>query len=518
MIAPHLLPPPAIELAVGYVLALSGLAAGLLARRAPAIRLLAAPLVAAPLVLAGEVLARMLPAWTGGLARDPGPARSLLAVALAALAGFLMGAFSRPGAREERVKRGARIAPARSRLGFRGGRLSVAGQALAPGDEARHLKVIGTTGTGKTTAIGGLLASALARGDDAVIADPDGSYLATFYDRARGDRILNPFDARTDGWDIFGELATAFDADHIARALIADHAGEDRNWRSYARTLVAATLRRLHRAGIRDVGTLQRLLLHAPTAELTRLLDGSAAAPFLTEENSRFFASVRAIAANHLAILEHLGQPAGGTPLSVRAWIRGRPRSAVPAVLFLPYRAGQIATLKGAVSAWLRLAIFETLDSGGPDRPIWFVADELDAIGAIDGLKDALARLRKAGGRCVLGFQSIAQVTGTYGSHDAQTIIENCGNTLILRCSSSGHDGTAEFASRLIGEREVFRRQVTRSRRGAFGEAQPSHAVVEHLVAERAVLPVELEQLPDFTGFLKFASAAEWRRVDMADR
>ena len=65
------------------------------------------------------------------------------------------------------------------------------------------------------------------------------------------------------------------------------------------------------------------------------------------------------------------------------------------------------------------------------------VVDELDALGQIDGLKDALARLRKFGGRCVLGFQSIAQVSSTYGKGDAQTLVENCGNTLILRCSAS---------------------------------------------------------------------------------
>ena len=68
---------------------------------------------------------------------------------------------------------------------------------------------------------------------------------------------------------------------------------------------------------------------------------------------------------------------------------------------------------------------------------LWFVVDELDALGQIDGLKDALARLRKFGGRCVLGFQSVAQVSSTYGAGEAQTIVENCGNTLILRCSAA---------------------------------------------------------------------------------
>ena len=62
-------------------------------------------------------------------------------------------------------------------------------------DETKHFKLIGTTGTGKSTAIRELLGGALERGDRAVIADPDGGYLRRFYDERRGDVILNPFDA-----------------------------------------------------------------------------------------------------------------------------------------------------------------------------------------------------------------------------------------------------------------------------------------------------------------------------------
>jgi type IV secretory pathway TraG/TraD family ATPase VirD4 len=72
----------------------------------------------------------------------------------------------------------------------------------------------------------------------------------------------------------------------------------------------------------------------------------------------------------------------------------------------------------------MRLAIYETMSDsqsqGETDQRLWFVIDELDALGPIDGLKDALARLRKFGGRCVLGFQSIAQVSGTYGHAEAR--------------------------------------------------------------------------------------------------
>ena len=121
----------------------------------------------------------------------------------------------------------------------------------------------------------------------------------------------------------------------------------------------------------------------------------------------------------------------------------------------MPYRAGQIAALRSSISAWMRLAIFEAMNQPEGDQRLWFVVDELDALGPIDGLKDALARLRKFGGRCVLGLQSVAQVSGTYGSSEAQTIVENCGNTLILRCAASEHGGTSHFASRLIGQQRA---------------------------------------------------------------
>ncbi len=160
------------------------------------------------------------------------------------------------------------------------------------------------------------------------------------------------------------------------------------------------------------------------------------------------------------------------------------------------------------------------MDGAEADRRLWFIVDELDALGAIEGLKDALARLRKFGGRCVLGFQSVAQVSGTYGAAEAQSLVENCGNTLILRCSSGEHGGTAQFASRLIGERQIVRRQVTRSRDSeAFLSGRGSRRsrnVTEHHVTESAVMPSELEQLPDLAGYLKTASSPAWLRVSLS--
>jgi type IV secretory pathway TraG/TraD family ATPase VirD4 len=160
------------------------------------------------------------------------------------------------------------------------------------------------------------------------------------------------------------------------------------------------------------------------------------------------------------------------------------------------------------------LGIFETMAVEEGDQKLWFVIDELDALGAIDGLKDALARLRKFGGRCVLGFQSIAQVRGTQGDTEAQTIVENCANTLILRCSASERGGTAEFASRLIGRREIVRQQTSESRPvGLLGSPRTTRTVSDQHVTEDAVMASEIEQLQDLAGFLKMASSPEWKRA-----
>lgn len=509
----------AIKLA--YAVTAAGVLTGLILGRARFLRLLAFPLTAIPTGIASAILWSLL----GALLKAHLPAG--LFVLLGAIFFFLSGLFvGRVFAHPPSVmnhKRGTRIERQRPSQSARRKPvgLTLAGLAVEPADETKHFKLIGTTGTGKSTAIRELLAGALERGDRAVITDPDGSYAAAFYDPDRGDVILNPFDDRAACWDLFAEMHTPYDADQLARSLIADTDGQERNWRNYARVFLTSLLRQLHRVQHDDVAELCQLLATTPAEDLRDLLTDTPAGPYLAQDNGKFFGAVRAVANTHLAALEHVANQRSTERLSVRHWVSGlhsteeRGRAGA---LFLPYRANEIATVGGLISTWMRLAIFETLSQKEGDQRLWFVIDELDALGPIDGLKDALARLRKFGGRCVLGFQSIAQVSGTYGHAEAQTIVENCGNTLILRCSSSENGGTARFASRLIGEREVLREHVTEGRSGGPFFAADHRSVTKSTqhVTESAVLPSEIEQLPDLQGYLKFASKPSWTRVKLA--
>jgi type IV secretory pathway TraG/TraD family ATPase VirD4 len=446
------------------------------------------------------------------LAANPHTSQTLLWFAglfFFAVVGYCTGMVLAGGKPASVHKRGAIVEVGKTRA--KRGELTLAGVPIPQLDETKHFKLIGTTGTGKSTAIRELLTGVLDRGDRVIVADPDGGYLNRFFSAKAGDVILNPFDERSKRWDLFREIDKAYDVEQLARSLISDHDGADRTWRNYARTFLAAIIRQLWELGAkdpqyRDVSELYRLISIAETEELKILVKNTPAQPFLESGNERMFGSIRSVASSNLAALEHVAQQSS-RPLSVRQWVKdGRGRA-----LYLPYSAGHISALRSVISAWMRLAIFEAMTGGERDQRLWFIVDELDALGAIDGLKDALARLRKFGGRCVLGLQSIAQVSSTYGQGEAQTIVENCGNTLILRCSGSEGGGTSRFASRLIGDREIVRLHQSRSR--SPKEWRANVTTSEQHVTEAAVMPSEIEQLPDRTGFFKVASHPAWVRV-----
>jgi Type IV secretion-system coupling protein DNA-binding domain len=498
------------------------LLAGLLKGGARRVQVLLSPLAAAPLtVLTGVAAAGMAgPLHALGLTSSALQAGvgAGLGVSLGYAAGRVLGGCRRPHDAQQRGALVCTAPPGRSDSTRGRGRgraaeaVTLAGLTISAADEVKHFKLIGTTGTGKSTAIRELLSAALARGDRAVIADPDGGYLRQFHESRRGDVILNPFDGRSAKWDLFGEIDDDYDVEQLARSLIPDHEGSDRSWRGYARTFFSAVIAQARAAGTRDVRELYRLLVIAGTAELRTLVAGTPAQPFLEEHNGRMFDSIRSVTSSAVGALDYVARQRTAA-FSVRGWVRRQQPGG--GVLFLPYRAGQIAALRSTISAWMRLAIFEAMnrDEGAGDQHLWFVVDELDALGQIDGLKDALARLRKFGGRCVLGFQSVAQVSSTYGVGEGQTIIENCGNTLILRCSGSEHGGTSQFASRLIGEREIRRISTSRARRATEVLGCVTHS--EHLAVESAVMPSEIEQLPDLAGYLKLASGPAWQRVQL---
>jgi hypothetical protein len=236
---------------------------------------------------------------------------SVVIIAVIMLACIALSKHLRPGSSEAH-KRGARvidisqrrILPRRRRALPQ--QVTMAGVAIPALDETKHFKLIGTTGTGKSTAIREILETAIRRGDRVIFADPDGGYLARFHSRFRGDIVLNPFEQDSVKWDLFAEIKNRYDIEQLASGLVSN--GQDpaaREWRGYARTFLAAVVRRCHDCAWRDTANLWHLLMVASPDELRPMVADTPAQPFLDAENARMFGSIRSVTGSAIAALEY---------------------------------------------------------------------------------------------------------------------------------------------------------------------------------------------------------------------
>lgn len=431
---------------------------------------------------------------------DPVPMAQVWLVPGAVFLGGLLGLLGAPGEAGPRVVRGARTGARRtsakqlaraSRKPRREGVLLFAGTPLPRAAETRHAVVLGATGTGKSVAIREMLAGAIARDDRAVVADPDGSAMAAFWQD--GDVLLNPEDARSVRWNVLDEIRQEADTKRIAEALMPSPGdAESLKWVEDGRAVLAAALGAFHREGLGDQRDLARTLGGRDTERLALLCEGTPAERFFAEGNERMLGSVLSTLRRPVETLL-LASQATGPAFSVRRWVReGRGR------LWLPYRADQVPLLRDAFACLLSVAMVEALSlAEDHDRRLWFVIDEADQLGRITDLELVLTKGRKEGACVVLGFQSIAQLQQHYGRAVADVINEQCGNRLILRCDTSEGDGTARFASELIGDREVEREEETRSSTRGDKSRSRSTSQATRRTIERAVLPAEIAGLPD---------------------
>ena len=129
---------------------------------------------------------------------------------------------------------------------------------------------------------------------------------------------------------------------------------------------------------------------------------------------------------------------------------------------------------------------------------MWFVADELDSLGRVNFLNSALSMGRKYGLAAIATVQSVAQLEQTYGHDTAKVLLSVFATKLVLR-QGAAYD--AEHWSRELGEQEIWRTsrsQNTGTSGGSSGTNDALHNV-------RLVLPAQLMDLPNFSGYMRLA-------------
>ncbi len=381
--------------------------------------------------------------------------------------------------------------------------LTVGGHPLPRSAETLHVLGVGTTGAGKSTLIQEMLDGIQRRGDRCVICDPNGAYLSTFANT--GDRVLNPFDARSEHWSVFSEVRTDYDADRLATSIVPPGHGDSAAWHHYAQVLLAELIRALVRSGETSTEKLLHWATSAPASELATLLVGTPASGLFDAGADRALASTRFVLTAHLAPHRYVRQG----DFSLREWVTSGSGN-----LFFTWRADMQAALAPLVAAWVDIAANAILSlPPDPSRRIWLVLDELAALGKLASLEACLTLGRKHGLACVAGLQSTAQLDRIYGRETA-IVLRSCFRNLVVLAIARSDPSTADEMSRSLGQREIARREFS----GNFSAGGVGTSETVRIQQERLVLPSEITGLADLTAFLAIAGDQPIRRVRLTPR
>ena len=367
--------------------------------------------------------------------------------------------------------------------------------------ESTHFLAGGSTGTGKSQCIAEYIESEQERGERTICIDPDGGFMRHFF--RPGDVILNPFDARGQGWSVFNEIRSSFDCEQYAISMIPrSPSTEQESWNSMARTIVSETLHVLIRNNELSTDRLVHWLTSASNRDLQTLLAGTPAEGcFHGAEET--LASIRVVLTQYVTPHKYL---ASGS-FSFRDFIENSEGN-----VWVTWRQDQLQALKPLISCWTDVICAAVLSmSDDRDRGLHLILDELDSLEKLNYLVDAATKGRKKGLRILAGIQSLAQLRRTYGDDDALTL-RNSLRSVALFGVAEMDTYTAEDFSRGLGEQTVIRRNDSVSVGGRGGSRGTTGTRQD---TERVVSPAEIHLLPNLTGYLKFAGNYPIARVKL---
>lgn len=361
------------------------------------------------------------------------------------------------------------------------GYLKFAGTFLPPNAENTHIAIVASTGAGKSVALKKLIQEIRKRGDRAIIID--NSY--EFYDHFGNDNeyLLNPFDNRSQNWNLNNEVKQDFEWTKFAKSIIPNGHGSEKEWNRMAQALIS-------NIGI-NTGADNKTLLEIATSysikQLEPILQGTSSAVLLQEGGERLLTNIRSVFATYL----QAWQFAESGDFSIRDYILGNDQK----WLWIPFKDNELEVSKNLIATWLDIAVNAGLERKEGQTPkTWVIIDELDSLGELSSLISATTKLRKRNMPVVTAFQSYSQLAETYGENRTQTLL-NCFSTkLIMRTSNAKLD---EAMSLELGEREIWQ-SGRKTAAGGRGEE-------EHKAMERLVLASELSSLDPLNGYLKVA-------------
>ena len=329
------------------------------------------------------------------------------------------------------------------------------GLPLVKNKETAHILFAGASGTGKSNAIKTLLKQIREQKQSAIIIDMTGEYLDMFYNESQ-DYILNPTDNRTAYWDLWEEGNTKEDLSIISTALFSgDNQTSDKFWSESAKEIFESAALKFANKKIKNnkYKELHNLLAIKDLKELFKELNDTAAASLINPNNEKTALSIRSTVVTYSKWLEYLAKmPPENKQFSIKKWINEVDSSKEGSWLFLTSKPNQRTILEPLLRMWTDVALANLMNLPKSfDRRVWFIMDEMPALGKLPSLSTMVAEARKYGGCIVSGIQSISQIYEIYGHHGANIIIDGFSTKIFFRVT--GIENTAKIA-KIFGSKE----------------------------------------------------------------
>ncbi len=352
--------------------------------------------------------------------------------------------------------------------------------------EAKHIQIMGDTGTGKSTLIKQILQQVADRGEAAIVYDPAGEFTESFYKEGRGDWILNPLDRRAPYWTPSSELRNPAEARTIAASMYQPR--EDKRGEFFTDT---------------PQKIFAHLLKYKPSPEelvqwmsnekeIDRRLKGTELANFAPKDAPQQRSGVLAslgLVADSLRLLPTRSE-AHEREWSATEWADKR-----EGWIFLTSTEAEQEALRPLHSLWIDLLVLRLLTRPKPgQKKAWLVIDELASLQRLPQFHTALTKGRKSDNPIVFGYQGKAQLETIYG-HLAEVMLSQPTTKFILR---TAEPNAAKWAAEMIGEVEIERVRET----VADGKRQGKSFTLDRQI-EPLVMKSEVEGLPDLHTFVK---------------
>jgi hypothetical protein len=354
--------------------------------------------------------------------------------------------------------------------------------------EAHHVQIAGDAGSGKSSIIRQILCQVEQMDEVAIVLDPDREYVREFYDRSRGDWILNPKDERCPYWHPGDEAEDEAEATPVAMALFPEDPTAQKFFLQHTRAIFAYLLATYHPT----CAELSYWMAHPEEIDIR--VANTEHAHTLTENAAPQRAGI-------LGSLNEAGKPLRMMPAhdegrrswTARGWANER-----KGWIFVTSTPDTLDAVLPLQSMWLDMLLLKLQSvERKPDQPrTWVVLDELASLKALPQLTTALTKQRKSGNPIVLGFQGVGQLVHRYGEKQTEVITSQAFTNIVLR---TREPKAAERLSALIGKVEVERAK----------ENRPAHLVTSrrgrNYSTERVTAPLvmdsEIQGLPDLRGY-----------------